>query len=149
MSSTLIYFICLVRHRRTRCSAVVKAVTVVQVVTVQWLKLPAWKVGDRGLVPHSGIQVSKKQNVSSPLTCKYSILPPWPRYMVLGIRPSRLEFRLDDRVISSSSGGSSLHATAPGPSPPQRGAHTKYNYIKFWWDENKSDPWQVWYNYIL
>ena len=22
---------------------------------VQWLTLPAWKVGDRGLVPHSGI----------------------------------------------------------------------------------------------
>ena len=35
---------------------------------VQWLKLPAWKVGDRGLEPRSGIQVSKKHNVSSPLT---------------------------------------------------------------------------------
>ena len=34
---------------------------------VQWLKLPAWKVGDRGFNPHSGIQVSK-QNVLSPLT---------------------------------------------------------------------------------
>ena len=28
---------------------------------VQWLKLPAWKVGDRGLEPRSGIQVSKKK----------------------------------------------------------------------------------------
>ena len=35
---------------------------------VQWLKLPAWKVRDRGFEPHSGLQVSKKQNVSSPLT---------------------------------------------------------------------------------
>ena len=26
---------------------------------VQWLKLPAWKVGDRGFEPHSGLQVSK------------------------------------------------------------------------------------------
>ena len=33
---------------------------------VQWLKLPAWKVGDRGLEPHSGLQVSKQQYVSSP-----------------------------------------------------------------------------------
>ena len=28
---------------------------------VQWLKLPAGKVGDRGLEPHTGLQVSKKQ----------------------------------------------------------------------------------------
>ena len=28
---------------------------------MQWLKLPAWKVGDRGFEPHSGIQVSKKK----------------------------------------------------------------------------------------
>ena len=33
---------------------------------VQWLKLP----GDRGFEPHSDIQVSKKQNISSPLTRK-------------------------------------------------------------------------------
>ena len=41
---------------------------------VQWLNLPSWKVGDRGLEPHSGLQVSKQQNVSSPLTRKDSIL---------------------------------------------------------------------------
>ena len=41
---------------------------------VQWLKLPAWKVRDRELVPCSGIQVSKKQNVSSTLTRKRAIL---------------------------------------------------------------------------
>ena len=26
---------------------------------VHWLKLPAWKVGDRGFEPHSGLHVSK------------------------------------------------------------------------------------------
>ena len=42
---------------------------------VQRLKLPAWKVGDRGFVPRAGIHLSKKQNdVSSPLTRKDSIL---------------------------------------------------------------------------
>ena len=38
------------------------------------LKLPVWKVGDRGTGPRSGIQVSKKQNVSYPLTREDSIL---------------------------------------------------------------------------
>ena len=41
---------------------------------MQWLKLPAWKVGDHGLEPYSGLQVLKKQNVSSPLTHNDSIL---------------------------------------------------------------------------
>ena len=36
-------------------------------IVVQWLKLPAWKVGDHGVEPHSGLQVS------SPLTRKDSI----------------------------------------------------------------------------
>ena len=40
---------------------------------VQWLKLPAWKVGDRGIESHSDLQISKKQNVSSPLR-RF----PWP-----------------------------------------------------------------------
>ena len=31
---------------------------------VQWLKLAAWKVGDRGLEPHSSIEVSKKKCLS-------------------------------------------------------------------------------------
>ena len=43
-------------------------------VLVQWLKLTARNVGDRGFEPCSGIQVSKKQNVSSLLTRKHSIL---------------------------------------------------------------------------
>ena len=38
------------------------------------IKLPAWKVGDRGFEPHSDLRVSKKQNVSSPLTHNDSIL---------------------------------------------------------------------------
>ena len=46
---------------------------------VQWLKLPAWKVGDDGVEPRSGIQVSKKQHVSSPLTREDSIL--WGAYL--------------------------------------------------------------------
>ena len=41
---------------------------------MRWLKLPACKVGDRGFEPYSGLQVSKEQNVSSPLTRKDSIL---------------------------------------------------------------------------
>ena len=41
---------------------------------VQWLKRPAWKVGDRGFEPHSGLQILKKQSVYFPLTSKYSIL---------------------------------------------------------------------------
>ena len=41
---------------------------------MQWLKLPAWKVGDSEFEPPSGFQVSKKQNVSSPLTREDSIL---------------------------------------------------------------------------
>ena len=36
--------------------------------------LPAWKIRDRQFKPYSGIQVVKKQNVSSPLTWKKSIL---------------------------------------------------------------------------
>ena len=36
---------------------------------LQWLKLPAWKFGDRGVqTPLTPLQVLKKQNVSPPLT---------------------------------------------------------------------------------
>ena len=41
---------------------------------MQWLKLPALKVVDPGFESRSGIQISKKQNVSSPLTPKDLIL---------------------------------------------------------------------------
>ena len=41
---------------------------------VQWLKLPAGNVGYRVFESHSGLHVSKKQNVSSPLTGNDSIL---------------------------------------------------------------------------
>ena len=40
---------------------------------VQWLKLPAWKIGNREIEPHSGFQVSKKR-VSPLLTRKDLIL---------------------------------------------------------------------------
>ena len=36
--------------------------------------LPAREVGDRGFEPHSGLQVSKKQNVSTLLIHKDSLL---------------------------------------------------------------------------
>ena len=57
---------------------------------------PAWKVGDLRFEPLSGLQVSKKHNLSSPLS-------------VSDRRPG-LEFRilcLEGSVISSSSGGDS------------------------------------------
>ena len=41
----------------------------------QWLKMPAWKVRDLGFEPHSGTQVSKKNN--SPFTRKDSIAHVW------------------------------------------------------------------------
>ena len=41
---------------------------------MQCLKLPPWKGGHCGFEPHSGLQVLKKQDVSSPLTRKDSIL---------------------------------------------------------------------------
>ena len=60
---------------------------------VQWLKLPAWKVGDRGFKPHSDLQVLNEQNVSSPLTREDAIL--WGASLtVLGLRPPGLKFRL-------------------------------------------------------
>ena len=83
---------------------------------VQELKLSAWKVGDRGCEPHSGLQVLKKLIVSSSLTRKYSIL--WAASVtesVLGLSQPGLEFQImcpEDSVISfisPSPGGS------PGP----------------------------------
>ena len=41
---------------------------------MHWLELAAWKVGDRGLEPHSGLHVLKKYYVSAPLTREDSIL---------------------------------------------------------------------------
>ena len=39
-----------------------------------WLKLPAWKVEGLGFELHSGLQILKKQNASSPFTRNDSIL---------------------------------------------------------------------------
>ena len=84
---------------------------------MQWLKLPAWKVGDRGFDPHSVLQVSKKQNVSSPLILKDSIFwdPLRPRGSVFGLRPPGFEFRilcLEGSVTSFISPSSGF---SPGP----------------------------------
>ena len=54
------------------------------------VKLPAWKVGDRGIVPRSGIQVSKKQNVKIQYCGGTSL----PRGSVLGFSSSGLEFQI-------------------------------------------------------
>ena len=43
---------------------------------VQWLKLPAWEVGDHGVAPRSGIQVLKKHFFSSLVEIKYCGEPP-------------------------------------------------------------------------
>ena len=76
-------------------------------ILVKCLKLPAWKVADRGFEPHSGLQVSKKQTVSSPLTredLKYCAELWWPKGSVLGRRPTGLEFPiLCTRAVSSHS----------------------------------------------
>ena len=77
---------------------------------VQRLKLPAWKVVDRGFEPRYGIQVSKEHNVSSLLTRKDSIL--WeasvtPRSSELGLRPPGFEF--ESRVWRAVSSHSSHH----------------------------------------
>ena len=37
------------------------------VALLQWLKVTAWIIGNHGLEPRSSIQISKEQNVSSPL----------------------------------------------------------------------------------
>ena len=75
---------------------------------VQWFKPSAWKIGDREFEPHSGLQVSKKQNVSFLLTCKDSILCGAfvTESSMLCLRPLGLAFRilcLQGSVISPSS----------------------------------------------
>ena len=84
---------------------------------MQWLKLSAWKVGDRGFERRSGIQVSKKQNVSSPLTrslmIQYCGESAGPRGSVINLIPPGLKFQIlgpEGSVISFVSPGGS-----PGP----------------------------------
>ena len=68
---------------------------------VQWLKLPVWKVGDRGFEPRSGIQVSKKIFLPCSLVkIQYCGEPPWPKSSVLGISPPGLEFRITCHLIN-------------------------------------------------
>ena len=71
---------------------------------VEWLELPARKVGDRGCEPHSRLQVLMKQNVYSRSLVRIQYNcgePSWPRGSVL----DRLKFRilcLEGSVIYSS-----------------------------------------------
>ena len=48
---------------------------------VQWLKLPAWKVGNRGFVLGSGIQVQRNKMFlhCSVVKIQHCEKPPWPR----------------------------------------------------------------------
>ena len=72
---------------------------------VQRLKLPAWKVGEHGLKPHSGLQVLKKQNVSSPLTRNDSILRGTTKTERYRARPQIARVRISNPV----SGGQCHH----------------------------------------
>ena len=72
---------------------------------MKWLELPAWKVGDRGFVPRSGIQVSKKDMFipRSLVNTQFSGDPPLSRDSELGFRPPGLGFSilcLEDSGIS-------------------------------------------------
>ena len=100
---------------------------------VQWLKLPAWKSGDRGFEPHSDLQRNKMFLPRSHVRIQHYGEPPWhwTRGSVLTLRPPGLEFRimcLEGSVISfisPSSGGS------PGPVWPicaQRWPKTPFSY---------------------
>ena len=70
-------------------------------VLMQWLKLPAGKVGDRWFKPGSGIQVSTKQNVSSLLTRKKSIF--WGASVTARLRARPMTTRV--RISNPVSGG--------------------------------------------
>ena len=65
---------------------------------VQWFNMPAWKAGDRGFEPHSGLQVSKRQNVFSPLNRKDSILWGAPLTERYRARPQTARARISKPV---------------------------------------------------
>ena len=58
---------------------------------VQWLKLPAWKIGDRGLVPGSALVFQFQRNKMflsrSLVKIQYCGESPWPKGSVLDLRP--------------------------------------------------------------
>ena len=66
---------------------------------MQWLKLPAGKVGDCGFEPLCGFLVSKKQNVSSPRTRKDAVL--WGASVTerQRARPQTARARISDPVF--------------------------------------------------
>ena len=47
---------------------------------LQWLKLPAWKVGDRGFEPNSVLKFQRSNISSSPLTREDSLL--WAAFVI-------------------------------------------------------------------
>ena len=104
--------------RKNKCSVWVAYVFADVVVKAACLeKLPAWKVRDRGLEPHSGFQVQRNKMFLPRLLVKiqYCGEPLCPKDSVLGLRPPGLEFRimcLDHSVISFMSPSS---ASSPGP----------------------------------
>ena len=69
------------------------------------LKLPAWKVGHRRFEPHPGFQVSKKQNVSSPLTQNDSILWGTPVTERWRARPQTARAQICNPVSGGHRGG--------------------------------------------
>ena len=52
---------------------------------MQWLNLPAWKIGDRVFDARSGIQFSKKQMV---LPCRANVFG--RKYVLLAVNPHEL-----------------------------------------------------------
>ena len=65
---------------------------------VQWLKLPAWKVGESRVRtppwPPTKFQRNEMFLPRSLVMIQYCEEPPWPRGSVLGLRPPGLEFQI-------------------------------------------------------
>ena len=80
---------------------------------VQWLKLLAWKVWDRGFEPYSGIQVSKKQKFLPRSLERFTIVgtpeAPRPLVSVLGLRSPGIEYNFETCVWRAVSCHSSHH----------------------------------------
>ena len=77
---------------------------------------------DRGLVPHSEIQVSKEKNYTflprSLVKIQYCVEPPWPRGCVLGLKPPEFDFWITCPKRAVSSHSSHHPQEVPGPVKP-------------------------------
>ena len=113
---------------------------------VQWLKLPAWKVGGRGFVSRSGIQVSKKPNVSSPFTRKDSILCGASVVERWSARPQTARARISNPVLEDSH---LIHLTILRrfslPNLAYRCTKVVWNPILYHSMFSEHCPWQKWY----